>query len=345
MKVKYIVGAAALGILGYLVYNRIAADSTENNKPKGPRILQVAAQVVQPEAFNPELQLTGSLEGAEELQVRPEIAGTIERIAFKEGTHVAKGALLVQLRSADLRAQLTQAKAKEALAKENHRRADLLLQKEAISREEYEVAFTEFKAAQAYSQQLAAQLDKTQIRAPFAGKVGLKQVEVGSYVSNQDVIVQLVNSSKIKLNFSVPEKYAPQVKLGNQVKFQVNNQSYTAKIYAVEPALDANTRSLIVKAETANPNNELLPGSFANVKLNVEATPTALLIPSDAIIPIQGGKQVYLYKGGKAVAQNVETGIRTADKVEILEGLKMGDTLITSGAFQLKPGNPVKISL
>lgn len=346
MKTKYIVLAACIGLVGYLIYQRITAESPQKNQPKGPRTTQVAIQVIQPEEFNPQLNLTGSLQGLEELNLRSEIAGVVERIAFTQGSYVQKGALLIELRSADIKAQLAQAKAKEALAKENHRRADLLLNKEAISREEYEIAFTEWKAAQAITQELNAQLAKTQIRAPFAGRLGLQQVELGSFISSQDIIVQLVNDSKVKLNFTVPEKYANQIKTGDVVQFSVNSAAkQQAKITAIEPALDANTRSLAVMAMAENPKKELLSGSFADIQLHVQAPTNALLIPSNAVIPVQGGKQVYLYKGGVAKAQTVVTGTRTSDKIEVVEGLKIGDTLITSGAFQLKPDNPVKIAL
>jgi membrane fusion protein (multidrug efflux system) len=246
-----------------------------------------------------------------------------------------------------LRAQLGQAKTKESLASENERRAKLLLQKEAISQEEYEIARADFKSAQAQSELIRAQISKTAVKAPFAGKIGLRSISPGTYITPSILVAKLVNTSKLKITFSIPEKYATQVKLNSNLSFKVagSDESYTAKIYALEPEIAVNTRTLQVRAVADNEKGKLFSGTFAEVIFPLDKINDAILIPTEAIIPVQNGKKVFVSNAGKTHEIMVETGTRTATSVLILSGIKVGDTILTSGIMSLKEEALVKVKI
>ena len=276
--------------------------------------------------------------------MRSEVSGVIQSINFIEGGNVSKGQLLIKVNDAELRAQLIQANSKQSLASENERRAKLLLQKEAISQEEYDITFAELASAKAQTQLIQSQIAKTSIVAPFSGKIGLRSVSPGAYVSPTTLIAKLVNNEKIKITFSIPEKYASSIKKGSILQFTVSGKSekFTAKIYALEPAVEQSTRTLQIRAIADNPNGLLLPGTFANISLPLEEIKDAILIPTEAIIPIQNGKKVFIVENGKAKEVIIETSVRTEKNILVLSGLKKGDTLITTGIMALKPDTSVK---
>ncbi|UMY64713.1 MULTISPECIES: efflux RND transporter periplasmic adaptor subunit [unclassified Flavobacterium] len=350
MKVKYIVytvlvlGGAAL--IGYRI--------TENKKKDGPRKemgnkkpTRVTGIVLQPQVFADNLSLTGSLEPNEQVDVRSEVSGVVRDIRFSEGGDVQKGQVLFKVDDTELRARLAQAKSAEALAAENARRARLLLEKEAISQEEFDVSNADYQSAKAQSQLIRAQLAKTVVRAPFSGRIGLRYISTGTYVTPETPVAKLVNNSQLKLTFSIPEKYAAQMKAGSPLTFGVagSRDRYTAKIYAIEPEVEATTRTLKMRAVADNRSGRLIPGTFANVELPLARIDDALLVPSEALIPIQNGKKVFVSRNGKAMEIVVETGSRTDRDVLILSGLKAGDTVLTSGVMSLKNEDPVTIAI
>lgn len=348
MKVKYIVyGLLALGI-GALVFYRISANNEAKKDEKGPKKAQVVSGIVaQPQDFENNLSLSGSIEANESVDVRSEVSGIVEKIFFSEGTVVSKGQVLFKVNDIELRAQLSKTQTAQQLAGENERRAKLLLEKEAISREEYDIASADFKSAKAESQLIQAQLGKTSVRAPFSGKIGLRNISPGTYVTAETVVAKLVNSSEVKITFSVPEKYASQMKLGSTINFTVagTTDEFSAKIYAIEPEIAVDTRTLRMRALAKNPNGRLLPGTFANVGLPLQKIENAIVIPTEAVIPIQDGKKVFVSEGGKAKEVKVETATRTATEILILSGLKAGDTVITTGVMSLKADAPVKVKI
>jgi membrane fusion protein (multidrug efflux system) len=309
--------------------------------------MNVSGIVVNAQNFETNLSLSGSLEANEQVEIRSEVSGIVENIYFNEGSNVAKGQVLFKVNDIELRAQLGQAKTKESLASENERRAKLLLQKEAISQEEYEIARADFKSAQAQSQIIRAQISKTAVKAPFAGKIGLRSISPGTYITPSILVAKLVNSSKLKITFSIPEKYANQVQLNSNLTFKVagSDESYLAKIYALEPEISVNTRTLQVRAIAENEKGKLFPGTFADVIFPLDKIKNAILIPTEAIIPIQSGKKVFVSKSGKAQEIMVETGSRTAASLLIISGLKVGDTVLTSGIMSLKNDSPVKVKI
>ncbi|WP_269222835.1 efflux RND transporter periplasmic adaptor subunit [Flavobacterium sp. IMCC34518] len=351
MKIKNIIYTLLIiGFVGFIGY-RIASNKAKNSEPKDKegkdKPITVTGIVVHPKTFDNNLSLSGSIEANEQIEIRSEVSGIVEGIYFQEGSNVSKGQLLFKVNDTELKAQLTQTSTKEGLAAENERRAKLLLQKEAISQEEYDFARADYKSAQAQTQLIKAQIAKTAVRAPFSGKIGLRSISPGTYITPTVLVAKLVNSSKLKITFSIPEKYASQVKTNTTLSFTVegSDEKFTAKVYAIEPEVAITTRTLQVRAITENSQGKLLPGTFANVLLPLSVIKDAIVVPTEAIVPVQNGKKVYISKNGMAKEVMVETANRTDASILVLSGLKAGDTLLTSGVMSLKDEAPIKVIL
>jgi membrane fusion protein (multidrug efflux system) len=351
MKVKNLVYALLIiGIGGFIAY-RVVSNKSKNDdsKKSGDKNspTTVSGIVVKTTTFDNNLSLSGSIEANEQIEIHSEVSGIVEGIYFNEGSNVSKGQVLFKVNDVELKAQLRQVSTKESLAKENERRAKLLLQKEAISQEEFDVAYADYASAQAESQLIRAQIAKTSVRAPFSGKVGLRSISPGTYITPTVVVAKLVNTAKLKITFSIPEKYASEVKTGSTIEFNVSgsNKNYNAKIYAIEPEVAVATRTLQIRAIADNVDGKLFPGTFADVKLPLNTIKDAIVVPSEAIIPVQSGKKVYIANMGKAKEVMVDATTRTDASILILSGLKAGDTLITSGVMSLKNDAPIKVKV
>ncbi len=351
MKIKHIVYALIIVGIGALIFYRISDNKKSEEKnskgPGGKTALNVSGIVLKPQVFLDNLSLSGSIEANEQVDIRSEISGIVESINFQEGTMVSKGQVLFKVNDIELRAQLANVKTSQGLASENERRAKLLLEKEAISQEEYDIASADFKSSKAQTQLIQAQIAKTTVRAPFSGKIGLRAISNGTYVTPTTPIAKLVNTSQLKITFSIPEKYASQMKVGNALSFTTagSTEKFDAKIYAIEPEIEVATRTLKVRAIAQNPDGKLYPGTFANVALPLDHIKDALLVPTEAIIPIQNGKKIFISENGKAKEIVVQTGSRTEKEILVLTGLKAGDTVLTSGVMTLKNGAPVKVAI
>ena len=358
MKKRYIFYLIlALG-LAYLVYYRItenkkiegggaAGGGGKGAKGKGGPALNVDGIEVKTSEFNNNLEITGSIEANEAVTLRSEVAGLVTGIYFKEGGNVSKGATLVKINDRDIQAQLREALTRQNLSASNENRAKQLLEKGAISQEEYDTSQAELQALRSQVQLIRAQLAKTTIIAPFSGKVGLRNISVGEYLTPNTVIANLLSTNPVKISFSIPEKYVSQLNTNSNISFNIDgrNKTYTGKVFAIEPGINEQTRTLQIKALAPNANNELLPGSFAKVKLALTSIKDAILIPTEAVIPVLKGKVVYVTKNGKAQQVPIETGTRTADKILVLSGLNVGDTVLTTGAMALKPEADVKVKI
>lgn len=349
MKIKNLVIAIIVIALGGMIAFRITKNKAENDKGNDKNgkkpATPVTFHVVKGQDFSNTISLSGSIEANEQIEIRSEVSGIVENIAFTEGSAVNEGQVLFKVNDIELRAQLAQAKTKESLASENERRAKLLLQKEAISQEEYDIASADYRTAKAQTQLIQAQIGKTTVRAPFAGKIGLRSISPGTYVTPTTLIAKLVSTNPLKITFSIPEKYATEISKNNTITFTVPNvkETFTAKIYALEPAIEATTRTLQIRAFTDNSNGKLLPGTFANIELPLKNIKDAIIIPTEAIVPIQDGKKVFIANHGKAKEVKVETLTRTDKDVVITSGLKIGDTVLTSGVMSLKDEADIKI--
>lgn len=351
MKIKYVVYTLlTIGIVGFIGYrinsNSNKANDSKDQKGKG-KPTALSGMVVKFETFDNNLSLSGSIEANEQVEIRSEVSGIVEGIYFQEGANVTKGQVLFKVNDIELKAQLRQTATREGLASENERRAKLLLQKEAISQEEYDLARADLKSSQAQSQLIQAQISKTAVRAPFSGKIGLRSISPGTYITPMILVAKLVNIGKLKITFSIPEKYANQVRTNTIISFKVagSDKQYSAKIYAIDPEIAVATRTLQVRAIAENKDGKLLPGTFADVELPLDIIKDAIVIPTEAIIPIQNGKKVFITDNGIAKELMIETATRTETSVLVLSGLKEGDTLITNGVMSLKNDDKVKVTI
>jgi membrane fusion protein (multidrug efflux system) len=349
MKIKYIIYTLLIVGLGAFVTYRIINNQSKKDESKGGMnvALNVSGIIAKTQTFDNNLSLSGSIEANEEVEIRSEVSGIVEAIYFKEGSTVSKGQVLFKVNDLELRAQLRQADTKEGLAAENERRAKLLLQKEAISQEEYDVARADYKLAQSQGQLIKVQIAKTSIRAPFSGKIGLRSISTGTYITPMILVAKLVNIGKLKITFSVPEKYASQIKTNIDLNFTVSGskEKFIAKIYAIEPTVEIATRTLQIRAIAENKDRKLFPGTYANVELPLDVITNAILVPTEAIIPVQNGKKVLISNKGKVKEVNVETATRTDASILILSGVKPGDTILTTGVMSLKQDDLVKVKI
>ena len=245
-----------------------------------------------------------------------------------------------------MQAQLQRARYRLDLATERERRQQKLLEKGGISQEDYDATLNEVNVLKSEVQLIQAQIDKTEIRAPFTGRVGLKYVSDGSYISPTTRIASLQNINPVKLDFSVPERYVNRVKVGDVITFTVQgtDREFDGEIYAIEPKIDSQTRTLQLRALSDNEEGLLVPGAFADIELILETIDNALMIPTISLIPELQGQKVYLFKNGSVSEQRVQTGLRTAESVRIVEGIQPGDTVLTTGLLQAREGMPVRIN-
>lgn len=345
----YLIAVIVIIVLSvFLIPKFFSSDS--NPTPNNPAsrmnmVIPVKAHIVKPEKLGNTVRSTGSIMANEEIELRSETTGKITTINFREGSYVNKGDLLVKINDSELQAQLRRAESKVNVIEEKEFRQRTLLERNLISQEEYDITLNEYNASKSEYDLIKAQIEKTEIRAPFSGIVGLRSVSEGSFVNTNTIIARLQNLSSIKIDFSIPERYSSLVKIGDQLEFSVsgNNEFYTAKVYAVEPRIDPSTRTLQLRAVSSS-HIDLIPGSFANVELKLQETSDAILVPSVSVVPQLKGQMVFLFRNGTVVPQNVELGIREETRVQVLSGLNVGDTVITSGILQIRPGAKVKIS-
>ena len=351
MKVKHLIYALIIIVLGGFITYRVISNKSKNEESKKfgdkDRPTTVTGIVIKTSTFDNNLSLSGSIEANEQIEIHSEVSGIVEGIYFTEGSYVKKGQVLFKVNDIELRAQLRQAQTKEGLAGENERRAKLLLQKEAISQEEFDVANADFASMKAQTQLIKAQIAKTSVKAPFSGKIGLRSISPGTYITPAILVAKLVNTGKLKITFSIPEKYASQVKSGSVIDFTVSGSDkvYKATIYAIEPEVEVATRTLQIRAIADNMDGKLFPGTFADIKMPLNIIKDAIVIPTEAIVPVQDGKKVFISNMGKAKEVMVEATTRTDASILILSGLNAGDTLVTSGVMSLKNDAPIKVKI
>lgn len=307
--------------------------------------LRVTVHRVAPVGLAERLATIGTVRANEEVEIVSEISGKIAAIHFDEGSRVAEGQLLLKIDDSELRAERRRALYRVELAERAEARQQQLLDDGVISSETYDVALGELNVLRAELQLIEAQLLKTEIRAPFGGVIGLRWVSPGSYLSSQTRIAELQDLDPVKLDFSVPERYASLMQIGDEIAFTVEGieRTFHGTVYAIEPSIDPASRSLPMRARCPNSDGALLPGTFANVELAVRSVTDALTVPAIAVIPELGGKKVFVYSDGVAEPVPVTTGIRNERDVQITSGLAEGDLVITSGILQLQPGLEVEL--
>lgn len=348
-KIKTIISVAVfLIIIILLILPKLSSNSTETKTPertsKGP--LSVTAFIASPENIANNVSTNGSTMSNDEVELRSEISGKVIKVAFNEGSRVAKGQLLIKIDDSELQVQLAKAKFRLKLYEDEEFRQRKLVEKEAISQEDYDRALNDLNLAKSEVDLIKTQILKTEIKAPFSGVIGLKNVSVGSYLTPSNTIANLQNNTPVKIDFSVPEKYSGYLAVNDVIKFTLQGKpdTYTAKVYAIEPKINPQTRTIQLRALYPNAKGEIFPGAFANILLVLKEIKNAIMIPSQAVVPELKGQSVFVFKNGKAATVKVEIGIRDEKSVQIISGLSAGDTVITSGILQLKPNMPVKIS-
>ena len=341
-------------LIGLAFYPRLKAYFATSDKPQtaegappanGGGKTAVSVMVVEPATLNDVVKTTGTILANEEVEIRSEVPGKITKLYFKEGQYIQKGTVLLKINDDDLQAQLKKLEYGKKLSEDNEFRQRQLLEKEAISQREYDISLTTVKTNEADIENIKAQLAKTTIRAPFGGRLGLRYVSEGSYITPTSRISTLTNTNPAKIEFSVPAKYSDRIKAGSTIKYttESSDTEYTGRVYAVDPKIDPQTRTLQMRATSPNGNGSLLPGAFARIELIIGSRGSAITVPNEAIIPEENGHKVFLVKSGKATPRSVDVGIRGEFDMEILSGLSAGDTLITTGILQVKPNGPVEI--
>jgi membrane fusion protein (multidrug efflux system) len=307
--------------------------------------IPVTAIVIQPQLLDNRIFTTGTLLANEEVKLQPEIAGRVTDVLFTEGGKVKKGDVLIRINDRELKAQLEGKEIEEKQASDLEARARHLFEAKGISQEEYDKVANALKMIQAQKEVIEARLAETEIIAPFDGIIGLRYVSEGSYVSTDMLVATMQDIDPIKVEFSVPEKYAKQIKKGTEIKVLAGDSQdeYTGSVYAVESKIDLETRTIKARAKIPNPQGDLIPGSFAKVDIMLEQLPDAIVIPSEAIIPEMAGEKVFICINGKVRSVGVKTGIRTETSVQIVGGLNPQDTLVVTGLLQLSDGKAVEI--
>ncbi len=315
------------------------------DKPKEGKPLTVDAIIATDQTSENRIKTSGTIMANEEVEVKSEVAGKIKKIFFKEGAAVSKGQLLVKLDDDDLQAQYRKMIIEVKLNEDKENRQKQLLASTAISKEEYEITQTNVLLTKANMEILKTQIDKTRITAPFGGFIGLKSVSEGAIISSNTIIASIQNINPLKLEFNVSEKHNAFIKNGTPVTFMVTGikTEQKATVYAKEPKIDPVTRTTKVRATFPNSSGNIFPGSFAEINVVVGTKSKTIMIPSVAFIPDISGPKIFVYKQGKAVSIPVKSGLRTEKEVEILDGLQIGDTVLTSGILQLKPNMAVSV--
>lgn len=300
--------------------------------------------VVRAEPVEETIVATGTVHAEESIDVQPEIAGKLIRIHFQEGAFVRAGDLLAAINDAELRASLQRAVYRHQLAELKVRRVAALIDKGGVPQQEYDIAASELSVLNAEVELIKAQLARTEIRAPFDGIIGLRSVSEGAYVTPTTRIARLQAVATVKIDLSLSEKYGGRVRVGQKVEFTVAGQdgTGTAEIYALEPQIDENTRTVLVRAHAPNPAGRFRPGAFARVTWRATEYPDALMVPSVAVISAAGEKAVFVAAHDTAERRVVITGLRTASQVQIVEGLKAGEHVVVSGLQSLRPGAAIR---
>lgn len=312
-------------------------------RQQGPQ--KVDAVIVTPQKIDQSIEVPGTLTASESTEIHPEVSGRLTMLNVREGSYVGKGSVIAKIYDADLQAQLRKSQAQLNIANQTASRLSQLLHIQGISRQDYDMAVLNANNIRADIEITRTNIARTVVRSPFSGKLGLKEISTGAYVTPQSIIAVINKTSDLRLDFSVPEKYISQAKNGTTVFFHVEGSDvrHAAKINATQSSITENTRNLSVRAIVIGSDATLVPGAFARVTLDFAPDYTALMVPSQAVIPQARGKSLVVYKGGTAKFTEVTTGVRDSVNVQILSGINAGDTIITTGLMSVKPNSKIII--
>lgn len=336
-----------LFILTALAISCSNSDKKSNaGPPPKPPTPKVEGFIVKTMMVSDKAELPGSIMANETTEIHSEVSGRLVYLNINEGKTVGKGALLAKIYDGDLQAQLKKLNVQVAVAEQTVKRMGELLKIGGVSQQEYDLSVLQVNTIRADMDIVRTNISRTEIRAPFSGSLGLKNISSGAYITPATTITTIRQNSQLKLDFTLPEKFTSSIKTGQMVDFMVegNPKRYTARVMATESGLEENTRSLNIRCIVTNNDGKLLPGVFAKVMSDFNEDPNGLMIPSQAILPQARGKKVILYRGGMTRFVDITTGIRDSALVQVVSGLNAGDTIITTGLMSLKPDIKVEIT-
>lgn len=313
-------------------------------RKSGP--LMVEGFVVEQHSISETVEVPGSLLPFEETQIKAEVSGRIVKLNIEEGSSVKKGDLMVKLFDQDLQAQLRKLTVQLQIARKTVERQRELLAISGISQQEFDLSALAVDNLRADIETIKIAISKTEIRAPYDGTIGLRNISLGSYISPAEVVTSIRQVNQLKLEFSIPEKYAKNVSKGYLIQFRVDGgeNSHRATVIATEGSVDQSTRTLKIKALVNSADRELVPGTFAKVNLQLGKNEAALLVPTQSIIPQARNKQIIVFRKDSALFSTVETGIRDSVYIQVTRGLKVGDTIVTTGLMAVRPNAKIKIT-
>jgi membrane fusion protein (multidrug efflux system) len=339
-----------LVVLGLIIIPKIVSDNSKSPQTQNPnqqsQQISVDGFILKTQALDNDIKAIGTVRANEEAEIRSEISRKIRGIYFKEGTYVGRGQTLFKLDGDDLTARLRKQELEEKLAISKLEREKQLREKGLTSQEDYDISENTLEQIRADMNLTRIDISKTYVRAPFSGIIGLRNVSNGAYVTPNVVLTSIQDVSKVKIDFSIPEKYIYLFKKGQKVVFRVDGLEgeFEGEVYAYEPKVENNTRSLVLRAICSNSNRKLLPGTFANVTFKLTENDNAIMIPTQALVPKLKGQSIFVVKEGKAKLIDVEIGERTEQYVQITSNnINAGDTIITTNILRLKDNAPVKV--
>ena len=340
-----VLGIAAAVLIGLALPKISGSESSGEGDGASDAPTRVDAVVVRSGTVTDRLRTTGTLRADESVEVTGEASGEITEVRFEEGTRVQEGELLVQINDAELQAEKQRLEHQLQLADDQAERQKRLLAEGGVSQEEYDASANEVAVLKADLKLVEARIEKTKVRAPFRGVVGLREVSEGAYISPQTPITTLQRIDPIKISFSVSEQYTSQVQPGQSISFSTRGLERTlnGRVYADNASVDPETRTLQLRARAPNPEGTLRPGMFADVTVTLGTVDSAIVVPSFAVVPTLDGQRVFVAENGAAQPRNVSLGVRTDSTVQVTDGLALGDTVITSGIQDLRAGLPVQI--
>ena len=318
----------------------------QNSKPGQSPPLSVEVLLATTRSLSADIEIPGTLLANESTEIHPEVSGRVVQLNIKEGSFVSKGILLAKLYDGDLQAQMRKLEVQLKIAEQTENRQNQLLKIQGISQQEYDLSLLQVHNLKADIDIIKEAIRKTEIRAPFSGKLGLKNISPGAFITPATILTTIGQVNQLKIQFNVPEKYGSLLRMGQSVDFSIDgtDKKFSAQIIATEIKIEENTRSLAVRAAVKNNDPVLYPGAFAKVKIVLGKNENAIMIPNSVIVPQGRKKLVYLYKGGKSMQADITTGVRDSANIQVLSGLNVGDTVITSGLLFLKPGGDVKLT-
>jgi membrane fusion protein, multidrug efflux system len=342
---QWFVTGLALG-LAMMACKEEKKEETPRRARGGGGPIQAEGYVVRTTSLSENIEVPGTLLPFEVTEIRSEISGRVVRLNIPEGSYVQKGTVLVKLFDDDLQAQLQKLQVQLQISQKTAERYRELLKISGISQQEVDLSELEVSNLKADIELVRVNIGKTEIRAPYAGRIGLKSISLGAYITPTNLITTISQVSQLKMQFSVPEKYSADMRKGRQVDFTIAGagKKFKATILATNSTIEENTRTLQVLTVIAGNNPLLTPGSFAKVALRLGQDDEAIIVPTQAILPQARNKKVVLYRNGTVQFETVVTGLRDSSFVQIMEGVKPGDTIVTTALLSIQPDSKVKLT-